>query len=159
MSQPLAPDPHAFDAGTRPALLRRGLRLEYVTLGWNVVGCVIVLVAAIASGSVALAGFGIDSVIEIVASTVVIWHLRGVASDGRERAALRIIAAAFALLALYIAVQASVTLAIATRPRHSGLGIAWLTVTVVAMFALAAAKRDTGAKLDNPVLTTEGRSP
>jgi hypothetical protein len=59
----------------------------------------VLLAGAIAVGSVALAGFGIDSVIEIVASTVVIWQLNGLADEGRERTALRIIAVAFALLA------------------------------------------------------------
>lgn len=146
-----------FDARRRATLLRRGLRLEYLTLGWNVVGCVVVLVAAIAASSVALAGFGIDSVIEMVASTVVIWQLRGVAGDGREGIALRIIAVAFALLAIYIAVQAIVTLAGAAQPRESRVGIAWLAVTALVMFALAAGKRTTGTELDNPVLLTEGR--
>lgn len=64
-------------------LLRRGRWLEYVTFGWNVVGCVVLLAAAISAGSVALAGFGVDSVIEIVASSVVVWQLNGAAVDGR----------------------------------------------------------------------------
>jgi hypothetical protein len=85
---------------TQERLLRRGLRLEYATLAWNVVGSVVLLVAAAAVGSLALAGFGVDSVIEIVASAVVVWQLRGTAGDGRDRRALRVIAAAFALLAL-----------------------------------------------------------
>ena len=71
-------------------MLRRGLRLEYATLGWNVVGCVVLAATAIATGSVALAGFGVDSAIEIVASVVVVvWQLKGTAGDGRERTALR----------------------------------------------------------------------
>jgi hypothetical protein len=57
---------------TAEGLLRRGLRLEYATLGWNVVGSLLVLVAAVAARSVALAGFGLDSLIEIVASLVVV---------------------------------------------------------------------------------------
>ena len=69
-------------------LLRRGLLLEYVTLGWNVVGTVVILAAATMADSVALAGFGLDSLIEIGASTVVIWQLRGTAGQTRERLAL-----------------------------------------------------------------------
>ena len=61
----------------RIALLRRGFALEYATLGWNVVGIVVLAVAAISARSVALAGFGLDSLIEIGASTVVIWELSG----------------------------------------------------------------------------------
>lgn len=79
-------------AATRRLLLRRGLRLEYATLAWNVVGSVLVLVAAAAARSVALAGFGLDSLIEIVASAVVVWQLKG-AHKRRERKALRVTAA------------------------------------------------------------------
>ena len=86
---------------TDAALLRRGLRLEYATLGWNVVGTVVVVLAAVAARSVALAGFGLDSLIEIFASVVVVWQLTG-ADQGRERRALRLIRGAFFLLALYI---------------------------------------------------------
>jgi divalent metal cation (Fe/Co/Zn/Cd) transporter len=139
----------------RQMLLRRGLALEYVTLGWNVVGSMILLVSAAAVGSIALAGFGIDSLIEIVASAVVVWQLKGQDESRRERRALRIIAIAFLLLAIYIAVQIIVTLSSHSHPGHSALGMAWLAATVVAMFALAAAKRDTGQRLGNPVLQTE----
>ena len=64
----------------RTALLHRGFALEYATLGWNVVGIVVLAVAAISARSVALAGFGLDSLIEIGASTVVIWELRAPAT-------------------------------------------------------------------------------
>ena len=138
-------------------LLRRGLMLEYTTLGWNVVGVVVLAIAAIAAGSVALAGFGVDSLIEIVASAVVVWQLKGEEGSDRERRALRIIAVAFILLAIYIAVQSAITFTSSTRPGHSTLGIVWLAVTVVAMFVLAAGKRDTGRRLSNPVLQTESR--
>jgi len=138
-------------------LLRRGLMLEYVTLSWNVVGAVILLAAAVASASVALAGFGVDSLIEIVASAVVVWQLKGEEGSERERLALRIIAIAFVLLAVYIVLQSAVTLISQSRPGRSTLGIAWLAATVITMFALAAGKRDTGGKLGNPVLQTESR--
>jgi hypothetical protein len=83
------------------ALLRRGLLLEYTTLAWNVVGTVIVVVAAIEARSVALAGFALDSLIEIFASTIVVWQIRGVDLN-RERPALRLIGGAFFLLAVYV---------------------------------------------------------
>jgi divalent metal cation (Fe/Co/Zn/Cd) transporter len=138
-------------------LLRRGLMLEYVALSWNVVGTVVLLTLAVAAGSVALAGFGVDSMIEIVASAVVVWQLRGEVGSGRERRALRIIAAAFGLLAIYIAAQSAVVLTSSAHPGHSVLGIAWLAFTVVVMLALAAGKRDTGQRLENAVLRTEAR--
>jgi divalent metal cation (Fe/Co/Zn/Cd) transporter len=122
-----------------------------------VVGCVVLAAAAIATGSVALAGFGVDSAIEIVASAVVVWQLKGTAGDGRERIALRTIAVAFALLVLYIAVQSVRAFLSDAHPGTSAVGLAWLAVTVMAMLALAAGKRDTGSRLQNRVLSTEAR--
>jgi hypothetical protein len=78
-----------------------GLWLEYVTLGWNVVGTVIALIAAVQSGSVALVGFGLDSAIEIFASVVVVWQLKDL-EEGRESLALKLIGVAFIALATYV---------------------------------------------------------
>jgi divalent metal cation (Fe/Co/Zn/Cd) transporter len=140
----------------RPALLRRGFALEYATLGWNVAGIVVLAIAAVSARSVALAGFGLDSLIEIGASIVVIWELSG-GGERRQRRALRLIGYAFAALAVYLLVQSTVVLATGYRPRHSLLGIAWTAATAVAMFALAAGKARTGQALGNQVLATEGR--
>ena len=147
----------AFPAdASRQALLRRGFALEYVTLGWNVVGIVVLGYAAITARSVALAGFGLDSLIEIGASTVVIWELSGTGID-RQRRALRLIGVAFAALAAYLAVQSTWVLVAGYRPRHSVTGIAWTAITAAVMFALAYGKARTGKALGNPVLSTEGR--
>lgn len=146
-----------LDRAVHARLLRRGLRLEYATLGWNVVGVVVLAVTAVAAGSVALAGFGVDSLIEILASTVVVWQLGGTDTTTRTRPALRIIAVAFGLLAIYIAVQSAVTLITADRPGSSIAGAVWLGVTVAAMFALAYGKAETGRRLGNPVLRIEAR--
>jgi divalent metal cation (Fe/Co/Zn/Cd) transporter len=136
------------------ALLRRGLRLEYATLGWNVVGVGIVIAAAIAARSVALAGFGLDSVIEIFASVIVVWQLKGV-NDNREQRALRLIGWAFYALAVYILIQAAYVLVLQAHPHTSVPGILWLAATLVAMLLLASGKRATGTQLGNTVLTTE----
>jgi divalent metal cation (Fe/Co/Zn/Cd) transporter len=137
-------------------LLRRGRVLEGITLGWNVAGILVLAVAAVAARSVALAGFGLDSLIEIGASVVVLWELSGTGED-RERRALRLIGSAFVALAAYLTVQSAVVLAAGYRPGHSLLGIAWTAVTAAAMFVLAAGKARTGRALGNPVLMTEGR--
>jgi hypothetical protein len=84
----------------RQALLRRGFVLEYATLAWNVIG---IVVLAVAARSVALAGFGLDSLIENGASTVVIWELSGT-GEQRQRRGLRLIGYAFAALAAYLLV-------------------------------------------------------
>jgi divalent metal cation (Fe/Co/Zn/Cd) transporter len=146
----------APDTAERSWLLRRGFLLEYTTLGWNVVGIVVLAVAAVAARSVALAGFGLDSLIEIGASTVVIWELSGT-GEARQRRALRLIGTAFALLAIYLLVQSTWVIVAGFRPHHSLVGMAWTAVTAVAMFALAAGKARAGAALGNPVLSTEGR--
>jgi len=138
------------------ATLRRGLALEYVTLSWNAVGIVVLGYAAIEARSVALAGFGLDSLIEIGASIVVIWELSGTGAD-RQRRALRLIAVAFAALAAYLMIQSTWVLAAGYRPHHSPVGIAWTAITAAAMFALAYGKARTGRELGNPVLSTEGR--
>ena len=137
-------------------LLRRGRILEVVTLGWNVVGIVVLAIAAITARSVALAGFGLDSLIEIGASTVVLWELSGAGQD-RQRRALRLIAGAFVVLALYLTAQSTWSLVSGFRPHHSPLGIAWTAVTAMMMFTLAVGKARTGRALNNPVLLTEGR--
>jgi divalent metal cation (Fe/Co/Zn/Cd) transporter len=138
------------------ALLRRGFLLEYATLGWNVVGVVIVLLAAYAARSVALAGFGLDSLIEIFASVVVIWQLSGVHLH-RERLALRLIGCAFIALVLYLVAQLLYTLLFGTHPAPSLGGLLWIMATFVAMLLLALGKRITGQQLQNDVLLTEGR--
>jgi divalent metal cation (Fe/Co/Zn/Cd) transporter len=140
----------------RNALLRRGFALEYATLCWNVAGIVVLAITALAARSVALAGFGLDSLIEIGASMIVIWELSGSGGE-RQRRGLRMIGYAFAALAAYLLVQSSVVLAAGYHPRPSGTGIAWTAVTAVVMFLLAAGKARTGQALDNPVLRTEGR--
>jgi len=137
-------------------LLRRGIRLELITLAWNIVGVGVLAWSAIAAQSVALVGFGIDSLIEIGASVVVVWELTGSGEERRNRA-LRLIGGAFALLALYLALQGSLVLAAGHHARHSDVGIAWTGLTAVAMFSLAWGKERTGRALANPVLRAEGR--
>lgn len=140
---------------SRARLLQRGLYFEYVTLGWNVVGVVVVAVAAVAARSIALAGFGLDSLIEIFASVVVVWELTGAPKEREERA-LRLIGAAFFALALYILVQSAALLLNGARPHTSPLGIFWLAATLGAMLLLSWGKRVTGRQLGNPVLSKEG---
>ncbi|MEN2741025.1 cation transporter [Microbacterium sp. X-17] len=140
----------------RTRLRRAGIGLEAITLGWNVVGVVLLAYLAYRSGSVALLGFGLDSLIEIGASAVVIWELTG-ASEERQRVALRLIGIAFLLLALYLLVQAAIALLSGHRAEPTAGGIWWTAATAVAMFALAAGKHRIGRRLGNPVLITEGK--
>jgi divalent metal cation (Fe/Co/Zn/Cd) transporter len=137
-------------------LLRRGRKLEVATLGWNVVGVFVLAYAAIEARSVALAGFGLDSFIEIGASTVVLWELADVNRE-RQHRAMRLIGVAFMALAVYLGIQSTVVLIVEFHPHHSLLGIVWTGVTAAVMFGLAFGKAKTGAALNNPVLQAEGR--
>jgi divalent metal cation (Fe/Co/Zn/Cd) transporter len=150
-------EPAAFSAAERRRLLlRRGRRLEGITLAWNVIGIVVLAIAAIRARSVALAGFGLDSLIEIGASAVVLWELSG-AGEARQRRALRLIGGAFLALAAYLTAQSAAVLITSYHPGHSALGIGWTAVTAAAMFTLAVGKARTGRALGNQVLITEGR--
>jgi len=140
----------------RNRLLRIGLMLEYLTLSWNVAGVVILAIAAFKAHSVALAAFGLDSLIEIGASVVVVWQLTG-ADPNRRSLALRLISAAFFALAIYMLIQSTIALLSRAHPEQSPGGIIWLVLTFLAMLALAFGKNRIGAKLGNLVLKTEAR--
>src|SRR2546425_6330992 len=93
-----------------PDLERRGLRLEYLTVAWNVMEAIVAVAAGVVAKSIALVGFGLDSTVEIFAASVVIWQLRGIREE-REQRALRLIALSFYALAAYVAVEAARDLA------------------------------------------------
>ena len=112
--------------------------------------------AAFTAHSVALGGFGLDSLIEVGASTVVIWELTNTKKNVRAKA-LRMIGVGFYIIAAYIFLQVLYLLFRGTHPSVSGLGIVWTAVTFITMLLLANAKRITGKQLDNPVLITEGK--
>jgi divalent metal cation (Fe/Co/Zn/Cd) transporter len=158
-TDPLETDP-ATAGSVTPACERRlrrtGFVLEGITLGWNVVGVGVLAVLALTSASTALAGFGLDSLIEIGASAVVIWELSGT-GEARQRRALRVIGVAFLALAAYLLALSTFALVTQHHPDGSVAGIAWTAVTAAVMFTLAALKTRTGRALDNPVLRTEGR--
>ena len=137
-------------------LLRRGKALEWTTLLWNVVAVVVLARLAFLSSSVSLVGFGLDSLIEIGASTVVLWELSGT-GEARQRRALQLIGAAFVALAIYLTAQSTVALVTGHRAQPGVGGILWTGVTALVMFGLAFGKRRTGRALKNPVLETEGR--
>lgn len=141
----------------RDRLLRLGIRLEWATTAWNAMEVFVTISLGVAAGSLALVAFGLDSLVEVFASTVVIVHLRDPdgAEDGRSGRALRLIAGAFFFLAAYLVVAAVRSLLIGAQPEGSVIGIAYLAVTSVVMFGLAAWKRRTARALDSDVLEAE----
>jgi divalent metal cation (Fe/Co/Zn/Cd) transporter len=142
----------------RPVLVRRALRLNYLTLGYNSLEAVIAITAGVVAGSVALVGFGADSVIEVTASLTALWRIRSDAEDVREaaeRRALRVIGASFLALAVYVAYDATVTLWFGRKPETSVPGIALTALSVIVMPLLARQKRRVALRLNSGALTAE----
>ena len=109
--KPAATDPANPPAAQGPAvLLARGRRLEYLTIAWNAFEAAVALAAGAVAGSVALTGFGLDSVIETASAAILLWRFRAGAAERRERAerrAHRLVGICFLLLALYIVAQST----------------------------------------------------
>ena len=135
-------------------LTRRGFRLEYTSMAWMTVEAAVAIISGIIAASIALVGFGLDSVIEFFAAAIVIWQLRGDTED-RETRAVRLIGATFFALAAYLAAESIHDLVTHTRPGQSIPGLAITAAALIVMPALAIAKRRTGQALGNRTLITE----
>ena len=146
-------------AGSQVALRRRGLVLEYLTIGWNVIEAAVAVAAGVAAGSIALVGFGFDSTIEVVAASVVVWQfraeLRGGVDEDRERRALRLIAVTFFVLAGYVTVEAIRDLFTGEQAGTSTVGIVLASVSLAVMPTLAWLKRRTGIRLGSKTLVAD----
>jgi divalent metal cation (Fe/Co/Zn/Cd) transporter len=132
-------------SAARSALVQRGLTLNYLTIGYNVLEAVVALGAGIVSGSVALVGFGLDSVIEVTASGAAQWRLRAdIDASRRERvehATLRIIGWSFLALAAYVVFDSANALLRREPPERSIVGLVLLALSAIVMPVLARAKR------------------
>jgi divalent metal cation (Fe/Co/Zn/Cd) transporter len=148
-------------AADRDVLLRRALRLEYLTIGWMAVEAVFGIGAGIAAGSAALVAFALDSVVEMASGGVLVWRLRAEQRGGRveelERKAIRWVAYAYFALAGYVTVHAVVDLATGFHPRESRPGIALAIVALIAMPLLAWRKRVTAKRLDSRSMLGDAR--
>ena len=145
----------------RHALIRRGLLLNYATIGYNTIEAVVSLIAGVLAGSVALLGFGIDSVIEVTASGAAQWRLRSDAEPLRrehvERISLRVIGACFLGLAAYVTIDAGKSLWRQERPSRTIVGVVILTLSVFVMPLLARAKREVADEMQSGALRAEAR--
>lgn len=135
---------------------RTALRLQYATIAWNAGEFVFTMVAGIAAVSLALIGFGMDSLIEIFASAVVIWHLRP-RSGGPDRTAraLRLVAVAFGVLGVVLISLSLRDLSTRRVADESIIGIVYLGVTALVMFGLAVAKRRLALRIGSAPLAAE----
>jgi divalent metal cation (Fe/Co/Zn/Cd) transporter len=133
----------------RSRLVRRARTLSVLTIGWMTVEAGVAIIAALAAGSVALLGFGLDSLIELASATTILWLYTGSrnGSVAAERRAQQAVAACFAALALYLAFDAIATLARGSHPHTSWPGVAVSAGAIVAMPLLARAKGRVAAQL------------
>jgi divalent metal cation (Fe/Co/Zn/Cd) transporter len=146
----------------RSRLLVRGLRLEYLTVGWNVVEGIVAIAAALAAGSVALLGFGIDSFVETASGLIIVWRLmaeqRGAdteRTEAVERRAQRLVAASLVGLAAYIVFDAVTTLTAGERPDASPIGVVVAALSLGVMWWLARAKRRTAIALGSRAMEAD----
>ncbi|MBA2502173.1 MAG: cation transporter [Pyrinomonadaceae bacterium] len=135
--------------------VRRGRRLEYFTIGWNSLEAIVSIGAGVIAGSIALLGFGVDSVIETLSGAVLLWRL--VSGEHREQIALRLVGVSFLLLAGYVAFDAVKSLLLRETPDASHVGIGLATLSLIVMPLLARAKRRVAVSLKSRALEADSR--
>jgi divalent metal cation (Fe/Co/Zn/Cd) transporter len=145
----------------RTAIVRRGRRLEYFTIVWNVLEGLVAVVAGAIAGSISLIGFGIDSFIEVTSGTALLWRM-AVDSDVHrrelnEKRALKTVGICFLGLAVYITCESIADLWLKRVPEHSVPGIALACVSLVVMPLLSRAKRSVGSALDSAAMHADAR--
>ncbi len=146
----------------RADYLARGLRLEFFSLGYNLLEAAVGLAAGLAAGSVALIGFGLDSIVEGSSAAVLVWRLSAEKAGRRtsedvERRAVRFVSLAFFLLAAYVGVSAIVRLFTAVRPEESPAGIVLAIASLIVMPILARRKSNLASALDSRSLQADSR--
>jgi divalent metal cation (Fe/Co/Zn/Cd) transporter len=153
------PTLQAAPVAKRDDLVRRARLLAWLGLWWHGVEAAVAITAGVIAGSIALIGFGADSLVESIAGVVLLWRFAQAraSSDRAERRAQRLIAGSFYVLAAYIAVEAVRTLAGGHHPEVSWVGIGLAAVTLVTMPPLALAKARLGERLGSSATKSEGR--
>jgi divalent metal cation (Fe/Co/Zn/Cd) transporter len=144
-----------------PQVRRWAWWLTAATISWNSLEAVIAIVGGILAGSIALVGFGLDSVVEVASAVVIVWRLAQrttdhVAQERAERRAVRVIALSFFGIAAFVTVDAASTLlGLRDKPQWSPLGLAITALSLVVMPALAWAKRRVAARLNSVALKAD----
>jgi divalent metal cation (Fe/Co/Zn/Cd) transporter len=143
----------------KPELVRRARLLARLGLAWHGIEAAVAVAAGIVAGSVALVGFGADSLVEALAGVTVLWRLGGgrVASQSAERRAQQLIAASFLLIAAYVGFEAARNLIVAAHPDVSWAGIALSVTTLLTMPPLARAKARVAHEIGSSATVSESR--
>lgn len=140
---------------SRAQLERRGRWLGVFTIGWNSLEAIVAVGAGILAGSVALVGFGVDSMIESLSGAIIVWRL--FAGEHREQLALRLVGISLLLLAAYVGFDAVKSLAMRELPEESPVGIALALISLIVMPLLAREKRKVAAKLGSRAMHADSR--
>ena len=145
----------------RAAAIHRGMSLEYFTVSWNLLEAAVALVSGAAAGSIALIGFGLDSLIEVSSGGILLWRLHADRDEERrekaERSALKLVGLSLLLLAAYVAGDSLVSLIRRAAPERSLPGIALASASLFAMPLLARAKRRVASALGSSALQADSR--
>ena len=154
---PIVATRSALAPGERARLVRRAKLLAWGGNAWHFVEFAIAVGAGVAAGSIALVGFGIDSLIECLAGFIIIWRFasRRSLSETAERRAQQLIAASYAILVAYIVIEATRSLLGGEQPEASWVGIGLAAFTAPTMPLLARAKRRVGHKLNSAATVSE----
>lgn len=148
-------------AGLTPArrrqLGRRAQRLAGASVAYNLIEAAVAVGSGVVAGSVALVGFGLDSLVEVSSGLVILWQFRRALPETRERQALRLIAVSFFALAIYVTVSSARTLLGAREPGTSVVGIAVAAVSLVVMPSLSFAQRRTGRALGSGSVVADSK--
>lgn len=132
----------------------RARRLEYLTLGWNSLEALVSIIAGFFAGSIALVGFGFDSVIECASGATVLWRLR---DERRERTAVKLVGVSFLALAAYVGVDATKALITKEPPERTIIGICIAAASLIVMPLLARAKRRVAGELNSGAMQADSR--
>jgi divalent metal cation (Fe/Co/Zn/Cd) transporter len=143
----------------RERLVRRAKQLAWLGVGWHGIEAAIAVGAGLVAGSIALIGFGADSLIESFAGFILLWRFAAsrATSEDAERRAQKLIALSFYVIAAYVGVEAVRSLLVGDRPEASWVGIGLAAVTLVTMPPLAIAKSRIGEKLGSSATKSEGQ--
>ena len=147
----------AVEPAERSRLGRRAQLLAVTSVSYNALEAVIALAAGLVAGSVALVGFGLDSVIEVSSGLIIVWQFRHHTPASRERQALRLIALSFFAVAAYVMVESALTLGTGAEPKPAPVGIGLAATSLVVMPFLSRAQRRTGRALHSTSVVADSR--
>lgn len=159
------PDECASNSGRKSAIQKNdssvaidaGRRIEYLNFAWTALEAVAGIGAGVIAGSIALVGFGVDSVIEMASSGILLWRLNHEFGERRERTALRLVGVSFLLLAVYVGWEAAESLITYQPPNVSYFGIVFSVLCLIVMPLLARAKRRIAARIGSGAMEADSR--